>query len=50
MSKVILLFIMAFVIMIDLYLAGRSSAKRPEIFYGVAALMLFSAFLVASGN
>jgi hypothetical protein len=49
MSKAVLLFLMAFVIMIDLYFAQRSSTKRPEIFYLVAALMLFGAFLVTGG-
>jgi hypothetical protein len=40
---------MAFVIMIDLYLAERSSTKRPEIFYLVGGFLLFGALLVASG-
>jgi hypothetical protein len=49
-GKVILLFLMAFVIMIDLYLAGRSATKRPEVFYLVGALMLFGALLLAAGR
>lgn len=48
MGKAVLLFFMAAVIMIDIYLAEHSRVKRPEIFYGVAALMLFGAFLVIS--
>jgi hypothetical protein len=48
--KATLLFFMAVVIMIDLYLAGQNTVKRPEIFYGVAALLLFGALLVASGT
>lgn len=47
--KVITLFLMATVIMIDIYLANRDSVKRPEIYYGVAALMLFAALLLAGG-
>ena len=44
-----MLFFMSAVIMIDLYLAEHSKTKKPEVFYGVAALLLFGAFLVISG-
>jgi hypothetical protein len=45
-----LLFFMACVIMVDLYLANRSDVKRPEIFYAVAAVLLFGALLLAKHN
>jgi hypothetical protein len=44
--RVISLFLICAVLMVDLYLAERSATKRPEIFYGVAALMLFMALLL----
>lgn len=47
--KALLLLLMALVIMIDLYLAQRSSTKRPEIFYLAGGFLLFGALLVASG-
>jgi hypothetical protein len=47
--KIALLFFMSVVIMIDLYLAERSKSKRPEVFYLIAALMLFGALLAAGG-
>jgi len=48
-SKPLILFLLAVVIMIELYFGQRSTIKRPEIFYGLAALMLFAAFLIVGG-
>jgi hypothetical protein len=45
----ILLFLMSGVIMANLFLAGRKPQIRGE-FYIVAALMLFAALMVASGQ
>lgn len=41
--KSITLFCICAVLMVDLYLAERSETKRPEVFYGAAAIMLFFA-------
>jgi hypothetical protein len=46
--QLVLLFFMSVVIMIDIYLAQKNNVKQSEIFYGVAALMLFGAFVVLS--
>ncbi len=34
------------VVVADLYLAEHSSMPRREVFYGIAALMLFAALMV----
>jgi hypothetical protein len=47
--KPILLFLLSAVIVIELYFAEHSRIKRPEIFYGLAALMLFAALMIVSG-
>lgn len=46
-SDPLALFLMSAVVMINLYLADRSTAKRPELFYIMAGLMLFGALLAA---
>jgi hypothetical protein len=42
------LFLLSFVIVIEIYFAQNSRIKRPEIFYGLAALTLFGAFMAVS--
>ena len=44
----ILLLTLSIVIVIELYLAQRPTTSRPEIFYAMAALTLFAAFLTVS--
>lgn len=43
----LLLFLMSVVVMINVYLAQRSSINRPGLFYAAATLMLFGALLAA---
>lgn len=47
--KPLLLFFLSVVVVIELYYAEHSSIRRPEIFYGLAALMLFAALMLAGG-
>jgi len=44
----ILLLLLSIVIVIEFYLAQRPTTSRPEIFYAMAALTLFGAFLTVS--
>jgi hypothetical protein len=44
----ILLLLLSIMIVIELYLAQRPNTSRPEIFYAMAALTLFGAFLTVS--
>lgn len=44
--QTLILLSLSCVIVIDLYLAQHSSMPRREVFYGVAALMLFAALMV----
>ena len=47
-SMPILLLLLSIVIVIEFYLAQRPTTSRPEIFYAMAALTLFGAFLTVS--
>ena len=49
MDHWVTLFLMSMVVVVNFYLAQRSS-NRPEIFYAGAGLMLFAALLLASSH
>jgi hypothetical protein len=44
------LFFLSCVTVIEIYFAQSSRIRRPEIFYSLAALTLFAAFLILGGH